>query len=618
MMQAFRNSAKLIAIFFGVMLVAWVLGDLSGLASGVGQSTSVGEINGENVDTRLFQQAVNQTIQQRQQQSSQSMSLEEIQSIRDEVWDQFVENRILEQEIERHNISVTTDEVEYAILNQPLPIFLQDSSFMTGGEFDPAKYDAFLRSSTGQQFIPQLGAQYRQQIRQAKLWRLVTADVFLSDAALWQRYQDQFETVTIDLMAIIPRNAVPDSAIPVTDEEIEAYYREHQEELERSRSAFMSYIVVPRILNASDSAAALQRARRLRKEIVEEGVPFEDIARQESADNASAERGGDLGQWTRGEFAPAFDSAAFSIPLNTVSQPVLTQFGYHLIEVTSRQGDTATGRHILIPIELAGEHRDRIDSRADTLDMLAAERLDPSALDTAASALGLRIRKTNPIQEGTSVLVGRQVIPDAGLWAFQAQQGEISPIIETPDALYVFRLDSTQAGGVPPLNEIRTSVEQAVRDDRKWDVAREIAANAATRLKEGSTLPQVAEALDLPHQEMGPFSRVQPPLPNPVLTGAAFGVPEGTTSELIDTEEGLYFFHVLEHKAADSTEFASQIDQLRVEAVQEARQVRMRSYMAALRQEADIEDNRSEIFTTNAQAEAAAEQNRPPTALPGL
>lgn len=618
MMQAFRNSAKLIAIFFGVMLVAWLLGDLSGLAGGIGQRTTVGEINGQSVDTRLFQQVVNQTIQQRQQETGRSMSLEELQSIRDEVWEQFVQNRILEQEIERHNISATTDEVEFAIRNQPLPIFYQDSSFMTGGEFDPAKYDAFLRSSAGQQFIPQLEAQYRQEIRQSKLWRLVTADVFLSDAALWQRFQDQFETVTIDLMAIIPRNAVPDSAVSVTEQEVETYYREHQDEFERSPSAFMSYVVLPRVLNASDSAAALQRARQLRNEIVEQDAPFEDIARQESADSVTGARGGELGEWTRGEFAAAFDSAAFSMPLNTVSEPVLTEFGYHLIEVTSRQGDTAEGRHILIPIELAGDHRDLLDSRADTLDMLAAERLDPAALDTAASVLGLRIRKTNPVQEGTSVLVGRQVIPDAGLWAFQAQEGEVGPIIETPDALYLFRLDSTQAGGIPRLNEIRTSVEQAARDEKKWDRAREIAAAATTRIKEGSTLPQVADALSLPHQTMGPFTRVQPPLPNPVLIGAAFGIPEGSTSDLIDTDEGLYFLSVLGHEDADSAKFASEIDQLRAEAVQRARQERIRSYLAALRQEADIEDYRSEIFTTNAQAEAAAEQNRPPNAIPGL
>ncbi len=619
MMQAFRNSAKLIAIFFGIMLVAWLLGDLSGLANGgLFSRQTVGKINGQSVDTRLYQQVVDQQIQQEQQSSSGPLTLADIQKVRNDVWEQFIQNRILEQELERNNIKVSTDEIEYAIRNEPLPIFLQDSSFKTAGQFDPQKYQAFLRSTTGLQFIPQLEAQYRQEIRQAKLWRLVTADVFLSDVALWQRYVDQYETTTIDLLAIIPRNAVPDSAISVTDEEVASYYKAHPDEFERQRTAFLSYVTLPKVIAASDSAAALARARELRKEIVDQGEDFAAIARQESADSVSAERGGDLGEWTRGDFAAAFDSAAFSMPLNTVSQPVLTEFGYHLIEVTKRDGNKATARHILVPIEIAGAHRDSLDAEADSLELLAAERLDPAALDTAARALGLRISRTNPVQQGGTVLVGRQVVPDAGVWAFQAQEGEVSPIIETPDAMYVFRLDSAQAGGIPPLDQIRQTVASAVRDARKWDAARTIGQNVQKRLSEGSTLDQVAQALSLPHQKLGPFTRVQPPLPNPVIIGAAFGVPVGQTSPMLDTKEGLYFLKVLSRDKPDSAEFAKEVDGLRAQAVRQARQERIRSYLAALRKQADIKDFRSQIFTTNAQAEAQAERNRPAGAPPAL
>ena len=94
------------------------------------------------------------------------------------------------------------------------------------------------------------------------------------------------------------------------------------------------------------------------------------MARRESADSASAAKGGDLGEWTKGSMDPAFDSAAFALPLETVSQPVLSQFGYHLIEITSRTGNKAKGRHILLPIEIAGEHRDRLDAQADSLERL--------------------------------------------------------------------------------------------------------------------------------------------------------------------------------------------------------------------------------------------------------
>lgn len=610
MMQAFRNSAKLIAVFFGVMLLLWLV-DLSGITGGSGifSRTTVGRINGQRVETRVYEQRVQEAVQLQQQQSSTPLSLEDMQTIRDRVWEEFISDRILQQELQRHNIEVSTDEVVEAIRTSPPQQLLSDSLFLTNGRFDMQKYQAWLRSTSGQQAVPYLEAMYRDQIRQAKLWNLVTADVFLSDPALWQHYRDEHEKVRIRLAAIVPRAVVADSAVEVTSKEVEDYYQQHRSEFERGATAFMSYVALPRTITAADTAAALARANALRTEI-QNGADFAEVAERESADTVSGNRGGDLGEWTRGDFDATFDSAAFTMPLNTVSPPVLTQFGYHLIEVTSRQGNKAKGRHILVPIEVSGEHRSELDAKADTLENLAAERLDPAALDTVARALNLPVLHTGPVQQGTRVQVGRFVVPDAGIWAFQAQQGELSPVIEIPEAFFVFRLDSVQSAGTPPLEAIRPSVELAVRDEKKWVKAREIAQNAARRLSEGSSLTQVARALNLPNQELGPFSRIDPPLPNPRLVGTAFGLDVGQTSKPVETEEGIYLVESLERVPADSADFARQMDELRVQAINQQRQQRIRNYLQTLRQEADVKDYRADLVRTAAQAEAEAARIR--------
>jgi peptidyl-prolyl cis-trans isomerase D len=618
MMQAFRNSAKLIAIFFGAMLLLWLV-DLSGITggSGVFSQTTVGRINGDRVDTRTYDEAVQNAIRQQQEQSSAPLSLEDIERIRNDVWEQFVQNKIIDEEMERYNIEVAAEEVLNAIRNDPPPALMADSNFQTDGRFDPTKYDQWLRSTSAQGYLPYLEAQKANEIRQAKLWRIVTADVVLSDAALWETYRDQNETVRIRLAALVPRTVIPDSAVRITPQEVEQYYREHQDEFRRQRTAFMSYVALSRSLNASDSAAALARARAVREQIAG-GVPFAEVAQRESSDSVSGPKGGDLGEWTRGDFDAQFDSAAFSLPLNTLSQPVLTQFGYHLIEVTKRTGNQATGRHILIPIEVAGEHRDWLDAQADSLETLAAERLDPAALDTVSRVLRLPVLRTGPVQEGGRVQVGRYVVPDAGIWAFQAQPGEIGSIIEIPEAYFVFRLDSVQEAGVPSLESIRQAVEAAVRDQKKWVLAREMAKDAAKRMQEGSSLVQTAAALKLANQELGPFSRVNPPLPNPQLIGAAFGLKQGEHSQPLDTEEGIYLIEVLEHTPADSAAFATELDQLRITAIRQERQARIQSYMISLREQADVKDYRSEIYRTTAQAEAEAERVRQQTGQPPL
>jgi peptidyl-prolyl cis-trans isomerase D len=523
------------------------------------------------------------------------MGLEDYQQVRDQVWDQIVQSSVLQAEYRRRGIQVSDDEVVQAIRNSPLPEFQNVPEFQTDSQFDLAKYQRWLTSSIAQQYLPSMEAQYREELQRDKLLRVVTADIYLSDAALWEQYRDENETVKIGLTAIVPRNVVPDSAVKVTDAEVAAYYKSHRDEFKRPRTGYLSFVAVPRVTTASDTAATRARADSARSEILG-GTPFAEVALRESSDSATAAKGGDLGEWTRGTMDPAFDSAAFALPLKTVSKPVLSKFGYHLIEITSRKGNKAKGRHILFPIEVTGSHRDQLDAQADSLESLGAERADPAALDTVARALRLRIGRSGPVQEGTKVMLGRLVIPDAAVWAFGAKPGATSPVIETPYAYYLFRLDSLHPAGVPTLAEIRPTVEQSVREEKKWDAARKIAKDFMKRLEEGSTMVQAATAMKLPHREFGPFSRVNPPLTSPMVVGTAFGLDAGQRSGILDTKDGLYVLQTIAHTKADSAQFVKELTEYRAKAVNGARQERVRNYLAALQSSAKIVDNRDKVL----------------------
>jgi len=613
MMQAFRSSAKIIAIVFAVLMVLFLI-QLSGIGGGSGAgspTTSVGKVNGRSIDTRTYQQVVQDRIQLIQQQSPQTLTLDDIERIRDDVWEEFVSNTVLNSEYARRKIAVSPGEVAEFLRNVPPPELQQQPEFQTDGQFDISKYQRWLTSSVGMQYVPLLEAQYRNELMRSKLLRVVTADVYLSDAALWERYRDANEAVTIGVTAIIPRRVVPDSAVVVTDDEITAYYRDHAEDLMRPKTAYLSAVVLPRAPDASDTAAALARATELRQEILD-GTPFAEVARRESADTVSGNAGGDLGSWTRGSFAPTFDSAAFAMRLNTISSPVLSEFGFHLIEVTARRADTAEGRHILIPIELTGAHRDLVDAQADSMEALGAERLDPAALDTVARVLGLPIYPAAPLQPGGRVQVGNLVVPDAGIWAFRAQVGEVSPIVEDSRNFYLFRLDSLQPEGVPPLSDptVRASVAAEVRSLKKWDAARVIGRTYMDHLEQGEAMAAAAEAMGLAYREVGPFVRTRPPLPNPILIGTAFGLAVGQRSGLLDTDPGLYVVRVLQREPADSAEFLKILDEYRTQEIRLVRQDRVRNYLAALRSSATVVDRRDELYRTAAQLEAEAERQQ--------
>jgi peptidyl-prolyl cis-trans isomerase D len=607
MMQFFRSAAKPLILVTTIAFFLWLVYDLSGLGSGGGllTTTSVGKINGTSVDARTFQAQVQQAIEARQRQSGASLNLDEQAEVRNQVWEQNIQDIIFRAEYKKHGLRVSPAEVTEAIRTSPLREIAQDPQFQTDGKFDLSKYQRWLSSASGNALVPMLEARYEEELLRSKLLRGVIGDVYLSDAALWERYRDEKETVKVGALIVDPAKAITDQEVPLKPTDVENYYRDHREEFKRGRTAWLSFLAVPRLPDASDTAAALARARSLKDEIAK-GTTFAEVAKRESADTVSGAAGGELGELNKSGVDPAFGAAAMSLPLKTLSDPVRSAFGFHLLEVESRKGDTFKARHILIPIEVTGTHRNMLDRRADSLEQLAAERLEPTALDTAARALGLQVRKAGPLTEGERLSVPEAgSVPDVGVWAFQAKQGEESPVIEAQTAYVVARLDSTRAAGIPPLAAITPEVEQRARRARKEAAAMERASKLAAEARKGTPLKQLARGDGISYREFGPFARLSSPFSEPALTGSAFGIGKGEIAGPVKAEDQVYLLEGLERTAADSAEFAKTMDQIRNQALAAARQSRVRAYLAALRAGAKIVDRRSDVFKTGAQAAAS-------------
>jgi len=114
-------------------------------------------------------------------------------------------------------------------------------------------------------------------------------------------------------------------------------------------------------------AVARASIEGLRRRIVDGGEDFAAIARQYSDDTYSGTQGGDLGEATKGSFLASIDDAIWSLPIREVSEPVRSPNGWHLIQVTSRSGDTAQARHILVRIREQGS---AIMAMADTISQI--------------------------------------------------------------------------------------------------------------------------------------------------------------------------------------------------------------------------------------------------------
>lgn len=601
MMRTMRAMAKWIMLVVALTFVAWLVFEdisLGGQAIG-GPGDVVLRVNGTKIHRQQFSEAYRAAQEeQRLAGAPPIITIEDQRALEDAVAERLIQQALLEQEFRRRGITVSDDELRQWLLNVPPQELREIEQFQTDGQFDLQKYQAFLRSGVDTAFLRMLETQYRQEIPRLKLFERLAADVHVSDAKLWRFYRDQNERVAAKVLVLFPQVVVADADVTLSDADLARYYNANKKKFERPPTAFLSYVAVSRQPNAADSAAALERVRRVRAELVS-GADFAEVAERESADSASAARGGDLGEVGRGDFVPEFEEAALALRPGQLSEPVLSPFGYHLIRLESRSGDRYHARHILIPIEPVGEHLRRVDAAADTLDLLAAEQDDPARLDAVAARLGLTVRSAPPVAQGERVELGRFVVPDAHLWAFEAEPGQTSPVIEADPAYYVFRLDSLHPGGVPPLARIRDEVADAVRRDKKWEQARAIAREIADAVRDRMTLDNAALRRGLRTRELEPFTRIQP---HPVLqdapaaVGLAFGLTVGAVGGPVESDLALFFVQPTSRIPADSAAFVQQQQALRQQFLQQARESRLRLILTSLRENAKIEDRRDELF----------------------
>ncbi|MCB1069284.1 MAG: peptidylprolyl isomerase [Verrucomicrobia bacterium] len=121
-----------------------------------------------------------------------------------------------------------------------------------------------------------------------------------------------------------------------TDEEITTYYNENQEQFSQPETVSASHILISVEPGDTDEIKAEKKSEleAIRQQILD-GADFAAMAKEHSSCPSSS-RGGDLGQFGRGQMVPAFEEAAFAQPIDEVGDIVETQFGYHLIKVTDR------------------------------------------------------------------------------------------------------------------------------------------------------------------------------------------------------------------------------------------------------------------------------------------
>lgn len=193
-------------------------------------------------------------------------------------------------------------------------------------------------------------------------------------------------------------------------------------------------IIAPQVNNLEKSKAQTQ-IEKIKSDLVN-GASFEELAKKYSDDPGSASKGGDLGWVKRGTFVPAFEAVAFTLKKGEISDIVETEFGYHIIQLLERRGNSIHTKHILIKPQITGEDLKIAQNKLDSIRNLVIN--DSIKFDLAVVKFSEKSspnysnngRMTNPANQ-TTFFEMNDLPPDVYFAIENLKPGELTKVLET-------------------------------------------------------------------------------------------------------------------------------------------------------------------------------------------
>ncbi|UCC72394.1 MAG: peptidyl-prolyl cis-trans isomerase [Gemmatimonadota bacterium] len=580
--------------FVGLMVFQWGM-DISGSSSP--QATGeVGRVNGTVISYQVWTMTYRNLADEARAQKGSALDDREGEMVEEQAWNQLVGQILIEQELDRRGISVTDEEIRLAFQTTPPPWLMQNELFQTGGQFDYDKYREFFSSqAVDPQLLLQLEDYYRTMLPRARLMEQIGSGIYIPDSELWYNYRDQNEQVRVAYIVLDPELAVEDSEVEVAQEELLRHYEENIDEFARPATAEVRLVAFSRVPGPADSAAALEEAGRIRGELMG-GADFEELARAHSRDPATATLGGDLGWLERGTMLPEVEDAAFALGPGEISEPVLSRFGYHIVKLVEREDDRVRASHILITIRMDTATEDRLLGNVDRFERIALT----AGMDVAVDSLGVEGRRLTLV-DGSDFVSGLGSFPPAYYWAFHDSTlvGALSPVYETGQGWYFLQLEARTPDSYIPFEEAEQAVRRRVVLEEKKSVARGIAGQIAVDLRSNKTLDEVASDHELTYQTSTQFTRFDfvPGLGqgNEVI-GTAFGLELNQVAGPIESDDRFFFIQLADRVEADRERFEQEREQRRARVMIQRQQTALDIWLADLRDQADIEDYRRQVF----------------------
>ncbi|NLR75860.1 SurA N-terminal domain-containing protein [Leeia aquatica] len=404
-----ENNRTAIKIVLGAVTVAMVIGLGAGYVNSPG-STTVAEVDGHGIDIRDLARRLQGNADAAQRQA---------------VLQQMIQEKMLARQASRLQLAVTDSVVQQTIQAMP--------EFQVKGKFDFARYQQMLNGS-GRYTEASFEAEQREKLAIRNVLGPLAESSLVSNAqvdAYWQMRGQQRE------IALLPIPATDyTAAVKLDDKAIKQYYDTHLAQYAVAERVKLEYVILdadsqlPKVQLAAgaveaeykanpklydlaqrrishimltapadakpeDKAKVKAHAEALLAELKKAPQDFAAVAKVQSQDSSSAENGGDLGVLNQGELGEAaLDKAAFSLPLNGISEVVESRFGYHILQVTEIKPTGLEAARPQIELKLKQQEGAKLVARDTTaFDNMLTEQ--GKSLKPVADKFGLQVRQSD-------------------------------------------------------------------------------------------------------------------------------------------------------------------------------------------------------------------------------
>jgi len=600
MLKQLRENTKTI---LWVVVVAFVISifavwgaNLSGPSNRNARQddNTVGSVNGEPITRTLYSNSFTQVYDQMKQQRGGEYEPNQMERLMmaEQAWELSIQKILMAREIEKLDITVSDAELVDFLRRNPHPT-LQQVFRTEDGQFD---YQAYLSSLSDPEVDwTELERWGRNLLPELKLQTYISSRVHVSD----QEIMERFKRETIEVKARYVKVPFPaeESSYEPSEREIDSLYAEISDSFTIPESRRIKLIAIDKKPTGADEREVLDRLEEIRAEIAA-GRDFSEMAGTYSEDPMTAAKGGDLGFFGRGDMVGAFEEAAFALDVGEISEPVRTEFGYHLIKLDERKKENGEEKirasHILMKVEPGYE---TIDSLS-TLIRELSEEIKEKGFEKTAERRGLTVIEPEPLKDGYFI-EGIGFAPRVVNFAFSHEPNSISAPLEEEQAVYYVKIIEKIGERIETEDEVRVQLVDRIRRDRVDEATRKRAESIRKQAMTSGNLESAALAYGLEIEETPYFKR------SDVLPGIGGNTPFAVAAHLLPVDEisppvrsGTAYFLILvtDRKPPDMDLFAERSPEIAEELNREKTMSYIAGWFDEIRRNAEVADRRERVL----------------------